>query len=68
MWVEQSVGFIGEGDQGTSLVVDFGDVLCHVYVFPTSELPSFAGITSPATSGVTSSSSTKDGVDNVLLL
>ncbi|GMN42947.1 hypothetical protein TIFTF001_012155 [Ficus carica] len=40
----------------------------HVDIFSASEPSSLAGITSPATSGVSSSRSTEDGVDYVLLL
>ncbi|GMN21434.1 hypothetical protein TIFTF001_048879 [Ficus carica] len=69
MWVEQSVCFvICEGDRGTVLAADFCYVLCHVYVFPTSEPPGFSDIAFPAISGVSSGHSTKDGVDNVLRL
>ena len=68
MRVEQSISFIiGKGDRGTILTADLDDVLLHVYVFSASELPNLTDKTSPATGGVTSSSLTKDGADNVLL-
>ena len=43
-------------------------MLRHVDILSASEPPSLAGVTSPATSGVFSSRSTKNGVDYVLLL
>ena len=49
-------------------MVNLGNMLCHVDILSASEPPSLAGVTSPATSGVSSSRSTKYGVDDVLLL
>ncbi|GMN66810.1 hypothetical protein TIFTF001_035884 [Ficus carica] len=63
------VGFVvGKGDRGTVLTANCCYVLCHVYVFSTSEPPGFADITPPATRSVICGNSTKDGVKNVLQL
>ncbi|GMN58630.1 hypothetical protein TIFTF001_027727 [Ficus carica] len=58
--------FVCKGLRTTVLAANFHDVLCHIYIFSPSNLPGFVDITSPATRGVTSSNSSKDGVNNVL--
>ena len=69
MRVEQLIDFIvGEGNRGTTLAVDFGGMLCHVYIFPTSESLRLADIASSITDSGVSGISTKNCMDNVLQL